>query len=153
MKISMISEWQILKSHNRILYESCDDLDREVLDIEDCGNYEIRHEMVRLPDSADEPTEMFSAYSKDGGYIGDVETAKYLDDRGIKPELIDSDHCVCSIGFCEKENKWYGWSHRAIYGYGIGEEPGDLIDHAASGPVKTMDQARQYAIEFAKSVA
>jgi len=27
---------------------------------------------------------------------------------------------ICQIGFCEKEQKWYGWSHRAIYGFGIG---------------------------------
>ena len=26
----------------------------------------------------------------------------------------------CSLGFNEEEQKWYGWSHRAIYGFGIG---------------------------------
>ena len=29
---------------------------------------------------------------------------------------------VCSIGFNPTEQKWYGWSHRAIYGFGIGSE-------------------------------
>lgn len=29
---------------------------------------------------------------------------------------------VAQIGFDEKENKWYGWSHRAYYGFGIGFE-------------------------------
>lgn len=28
----------------------------------------------------------------------------------------------CNIGFCEKEQKWYGWSHRAICGFGVGSK-------------------------------
>ena len=27
-----------------------------------------------------------------------------------------------SIGFSESEQKWYGWSHRAIFGFGIGSK-------------------------------
>lgn len=27
---------------------------------------------------------------------------------------------TCCIGFNEREQKWYGWSHHAIYGFGIG---------------------------------
>lgn len=27
---------------------------------------------------------------------------------------------VCSVGWSEQNQKWYGWSHRAIYGFGIG---------------------------------
>jgi len=27
---------------------------------------------------------------------------------------------TCCLGFSEKEQKWYGWSHRAIFGFGIG---------------------------------
>lgn len=41
--------------------------------------------------------------------------------RGIKTEKIYLTHHVCSIGFCEKEQKWYGWSHRALCGFGIGD--------------------------------
>ena len=29
---------------------------------------------------------------------------------------------TASIGFNEEENKWYGWSHRAIFGFTIGSE-------------------------------
>lgn len=34
----------------------------------------------------------------------------------------------CRIGFCKKDNKWYGWSHRAIFGFGIGHKvkPGSI---------------------------
>ena len=61
---------------------------------------------------------MKTAYTPSGDYIGNPKDAYRLcKKRGIVPELIDSNHSVCSIGFCEKEQKWYGWSHRAIYGF------------------------------------
>lgn len=70
---------------------------------------------------------MTSAYAPDGGYIGDEAFAKRMADRGIAPQLAIPENKVCSIGFCEKEQKWYGWSHRAFYGFGIGSkvEKGD----------------------------
>lgn len=81
----------------------------------------------------------------DGGYIGREELAKRLtQEYGIAPQKASDKHNVCSIGFCEKEQKWYGWSHRAIYGFGVGSrvEKGDcayvpadwqdLIDKAIS---------------------
>jgi hypothetical protein len=82
--------------------------------------YEIREELWKMfPE--DEPTLMRQAYTPTGDYIGDKKVAHMLcTKRGIKPEKSDPKHCVCSIGFCEKEQKWYGWSHRAIYGFGIG---------------------------------
>lgn len=62
-----------------------------------------------------------TAVNSSGNYIGDEDTAKYLcNERGIAPELASPSHGVCSVGFCEREQKWYGWSHRAIYGFGIG---------------------------------
>ena len=61
------------------------------------------------------------AYTHEGLYIGDPKTAYYLcTKKGIKPKYISEDSKVCSIGFCGNEQKWYGWSHRAIYGFGIG---------------------------------
>lgn len=61
------------------------------------------------------------ARTPEGRYIGDPKTAHYLcKKRGIAPELADPNDNVCSIGFCEREQKWYGWSHRAIYGFGVG---------------------------------
>jgi len=78
----------------------------------------------------------------DGWYIGDKKIGYYIcAKRGIKPEKIqrkelpkavkakrllkegeDETMRPCSIGFCEEENKWYGWSHRAIYGFTIGSK-------------------------------
>lgn len=64
--------------------------------------------------------EVKAAYSEIGDYIGEPEIAKRLYEWGIKPQKITPDAKICSIGFCEKEQKWFGWSHRAIFGFGIG---------------------------------
>jgi hypothetical protein len=63
---------------------------------------------------------MKSAFTLDGSYIGNSKWAYRLWKRGIKPEYRTEHSRTCSIGFCEAEQKWYGWSHRAIYGFGIG---------------------------------
>lgn len=68
------------------------------------------------------------AYTPDGKYIGNRRDALMLCKRmGIRPELRDESHNICSIGFCESDGKWYGWSHRAICGFEVGStcEPGD----------------------------
>lgn len=85
------------------------------------AGYVIRRELWEYGD--DEPTEMKVAYTPSGDYIGSsVDAFRLCNRRGIRPEKATSDHNVCSIGFCESEQKWYGWSHRAIYGFGIGSE-------------------------------
>lgn len=67
--------------------------------------------------------EIKSAYTLNGDYIGDYKTANIIcKNKGINPEKIHPDSCVCSIGFSEKDKKWYGWSHRAIYGFKIGSK-------------------------------
>lgn len=57
-------------------------------------------------------------YSKhDDSYItaaGVEERVEFLANRGITVELSNG------TGFSPAENKWYGWSHRAIYGFTIG---------------------------------
>ena len=75
-----------------------------------------------------------SAYTLNGDYIGNNKNAHYLIvKRGIKPEKVNPTHNVCSIGFCEKEQKWYGWSHRAIFGFGVGSEVKEGDCCASSG--------------------
>jgi hypothetical protein len=80
-------------------------------------------------DISEEPTSVRAAYTKDGYYIGDEKTADYLTkDRGLTQlQPAKSGDNVCSIGFHEPSQKWFGWSHRAIFGYGIGDSvaPGD----------------------------
>ena len=102
---------------------------------------ELRREIVRSPgysahsdDDSDEPREILAAmnvgpsdfervtgYTADGSYISDEKTARFLVlECKIAPEKASPDHQVCSIGWCDNERKWYGWSHRAMCGFGVG---------------------------------
>ena len=121
------------------------------------------------------PTEMKKqAYNLNDEWIGNSKRAyKLIVQKGIMPEKIAPDHCSCTIGFCEKEQKWYGWSHRAICGFGIGYEVKEGSLCATSGwtqeyldkhpeedkrmPVgfiaKTLDDCKRLAIAFNESVS
>ena len=141
------------------------------------AGYEVREEKV-LTHFEDMPSDhtvtMKSAYTSTGDYIGTSKMAHLLcKKKGIKPEKTNSNHNVCSIGFCETEQKWFGWSHRAIYGFGIGNivKKGDctnssgwtdeyLVEHPEEDlrlPVgfeaKTLEDAKKMAIAFAESVS
>ena len=66
-------------------------------------------------------------YSKiDGSYIGRVgveDHLKFLLKKGITEQIQNKDGIAdhsTNIGFNPEEKKWYGWSHRAIYGFTIG---------------------------------
>ncbi len=139
------------------------------------AGYEIRTEQ-RSEDECGIPggMEVKRAYTPEGHYIGRSKWAHRLVVKwGIKPEKANPSHNVCSIGFCEREQKWAGWSHRAIYRFGIGDvvKKGDctassgwtdkwLAEHpedALSLPVgfiaETLDDCRRMAIAFAESVS
>lgn len=84
------------------------------------AGYEVHTEIHKIND-ADSPVTIKSAYTPSGDYIGSsVWAFRLCNKRGIAPEKSHPDNNVCSIGFCEREQKWYGWSHRAIYGFGVG---------------------------------
>ena len=117
--------------------------------------------------------ETLEARNAAGDYIGSPERAAMLAKRGIQPEVTEHQDKVCSIGFCAREQKWYGWSHRAIYGFGIGDEVSEGDCTASSGwtdeylqmhpeadrslPVgfiaKSFADARRMAVAFAESVS
>jgi len=61
-------------------------------------------------------------------HVGKEEAVRFLADREITEELSNG------VGFSPKEIKWYGWSHRAIYGFGIGStcKKGDCHYRAAN---------------------
>ena len=83
--------------------------------------YQVRTEKHAVGDDGDEVTVRFAYTVPGDDYVGDSVWAHRLFKRGIKPEKADPENNVCSIGFCETEQKWYGWSHRAIYGFGVGD--------------------------------
>ena len=99
----------------------------------------------------------------DGEYIGGLRMARFLAKRGITPELATLKHSVCSVGFNEDEQKWYGWSHRAICGFEVGNllfeanwpaatDKTPFIAHGST-VIESMDQAREAAVAFARSVS
>jgi hypothetical protein len=55
------------------------------------------------------------------GHVGNEKALKFLADREITENLSHG------VGFSLKDGRWYGWSHRAICGFGVGSvvEKGD----------------------------
>ena len=143
----------------------------------------IRKELAKLvikfeqwqTDETEKPILMVSVYTESGDYIGDFDnmTMGLLAKYGILPEKANPKHNVCSIGKSFKDGKWYGWSHRAIHGFSIGDvvKEGDCC--ATSGwtesylkkhpeedeslPIgfiaKTEKDCKQMAIAFAESIS
>ena len=71
--------------------------------------------------------------------VGMEDNVKFLADREITEELTHG------VGFSPKDNRWYGWSHRAIHGFEIGStcKKGDC--HYNGSNAKEREQA---AIDF-----
>ena len=134
------------------------------------AKFECRKEMISM--GGDKAIEMYSFYNDEGKYIGNLDNFKVLVmDRCIEPKTYD-DNKVCSVGKSTRDGKWYGWSHRAMYGFKIGDKvkKGDCC--ASSGftdeylkthpdphvlkigfEAKTEDDCRRMAIAFANSVS
>ncbi len=136
--------------------------------------YEIRTIKYTGEDAHGKDFIMKSAYTPDGHYIGNSKAANFLcKNKGIKPQLRTPESQVCSIGFNENEQKWYGWSHRAIFGYGIGDileedssattsgwtdeyleqHPEEDISLPVGFTAKTLNDAKKMAMAFAESVS
>lgn len=161
----------------KVGYEVRDELHRTDFEavVMDYGDGQNAKELDALVDYIRQPSDVIvkSAYTPNGDYIGNKKMAHFLiTKRGISPEKMTPSHKVCSIGFCEKEKKWYGWSHRAIFGFGIGDtvKEGDCTNSSGwtdeylkdrpeddrSLPVGftalTLRDTKSMAIAFAESV-
>jgi hypothetical protein len=126
------------------------------------SGYVIRKELIESPAKGDPPFEWTMAYTPSGDYIGVPKDAfRLCVKRGIQPEPRIPTNDVCSIGFSVKDGKWYGWSHRAIFGFKIGSKclKGDCHyqsrRHGGRGQwtAKTVADARRMACDFAESVS
>jgi hypothetical protein len=134
-----------------------DDIKKTTISAKHMKNgYEIRKETWSMKWTGSEDIEMESVYNHHGDYIGDVKTAKVLIEKGIIPEISNPEHSVCSIGYSTLDGKWYGWSHRAIKGFGYGDKA-ETLDPVQStkskNEIKTLEEAKQAAIDFAESVS
>lgn len=72
-------------------------------------------------------------------HVGMEDTIKHLAEREITSELTHG------VGFSPKDGKWYGWSHRAIFGFEVGSEckKGDCHYNGS-----TLDEQEADAIRF-----
>ena len=98
------------------------------------------------------------AYSKDGDYIGEQDTAKYLVEKGVERfEKRKDTSNVCSIGYIPKNKSWAGWSHRAIATFKVGDKcvKGDcgFTKQRGEWTAKNMDDVKQMAWDFADGVS
>ncbi len=81
---------------------------------------------------------------KDGSYLTHVgmekDRPKTLLKKGITENLHSNNGSTVCIGFNPEEQKWYGWSHRAIFGFGIGStcKKGDC-HYVAATPQELFD--------------
>lgn len=63
---------------------------------------------------------------------------------------------VNTFGKSEADGKWYGWSHRAVHGFGVGDEiTSDTAGNEGKKSYKIKDdkQARNTAKRFARAVS
>jgi hypothetical protein len=91
----------------------------EVLSEEETQHFIIK--TVRFPE-VETPSRL--AFTHEGHYIGNHEFAnRLIQEYGLSQiQPAHPSHSICSIGFNEKERKWYGWSHRAMCSFGVGSE-------------------------------
>lgn len=130
--------------------------DKKVVKEESFPDYVLKTELITWGDNDSKPMTMLSAYTHDGDYIGSEHEAKRLAKEGIKPESTYGKGQVCNIGFSESQQKWFGWSHRACKGFGIGDHAttcSPLHSTVSEEPIKTLEEAKQAAINFSDSVA
>lgn len=121
--------------------------------IKDHGFWEEREETWRIEgdDSDPDGTTRFVAYAENGQYIGEPKRIRSLIKKFKISEFINN-----SLGFSEEDQKYYGWSHRAIFGFGIGDK---LYEERFENKknkqkiIKTLGDAKKSAINFARSVS
>jgi hypothetical protein len=66
---------------------------------------------------------------------------------------------LAATEFDKDDQKWYGWSHRARFGFGIGSKvkAGDVLagvnGFSVGYTAKTLDDAKKMAEAFAEAVS
>ena len=136
----------------------------------------IKHEYkISISDKSEYGISNFiSVLTMDNKYVGNLDDVALLFKNGIYDiQTINNKNKICSIGFNDEEQKWYGWSHRAMYGFGIGHvvKKGNLEastgfteeyiekhpEESLAVPIgfvcKSLDDCKRCAIAFADSVS
>jgi hypothetical protein len=150
-----LSRKLVMIGHGYDVYEVVSQANFEAIAISDTNDVVV--DMVdRLNEVSRDRVTTRSCYTPSGQYIGDETAAEYICvTKGIKPQALIGNK-VCSIGFCIKEDAWYGWSHRAMASFRIGDVVSEGDVAAATLPVgyiaRDLDAARRIAIAFANGV-
>ena len=110
----------------------------------------VAYKELRKEDWLTEASEIYCS-KFDGSYITHVgleDDVKFLADREITEELTHG------VGYSPKDNKWYGWSHRAIYGFTIGStcKKGDAHYRGSNLKELEEDAIRFWSDEYYKNV-
>lgn len=128
-------------------------------------NYVRRVELIDQTDfGGTEPLEMILYYSLDTGHwIGSQNHAMFLCKKMKLREIqkAKKTHCVATIGYDKQQKKWFGWSHRAICGFKVGDKIFEqrfgndktLYHKHGKKPVKTLADAKLAAKRFARYVS
>ena len=125
--------------------------------------YNDRGEVVDEKDK-DVEGHIWTVNTKDGLSIGDIATAygvceleKF--DTYLKDDSEDSTTVCC--GYSREERKWFGWSHRAFLGFGLGDmvyepefgnELTPFLEHGEER-IDTLEKAKIAAQRFAWDVS
>lgn len=136
------------------------------------AGYFLQREGISYDSS--ELTYLTVAYNLNGDYLGDTKMARFVCFKNkIIPEKANPEHSVCSIGYCKSKRTYFGWSHRCICGFKIGdivkkgdctnssgyteehlkEHPEDDISLPVGFEAKNLDDCKKMAIAFAESVS
>lgn len=103
---------------------------RQILKVINHKYFDIVEEKVNFTDREEDAVIMVNAYTERNEYIDTVGNAfwKVIKYGITKFYLADPKNITCSIGFAPAKypeegdvDKWYGWSHRAIYGFKVGD--------------------------------
>ena len=100
---------------------------------------------IQAKQSIGETMDYTTVSTKNGNYIGGIVESYQLSWL-TRFESGFGGKGTVSIGFDEKEQKWYGWSHRAMFGFGIGStvKPGDVAYQPSTRELWAIDLAKFY---------
>ena len=141
---------------------------KKIRQIESHATYDIWEVVLTSGDATQPPLSTAMSFSKDGACIGDRKDGRFWASQGVTPEKATPESKGASIGWQENGQKWWGWSHRAKYGFGIGSTvtKGDMLAGSGMQPhdkgdkgyrvgyvAKTLEDAKKMAICFAGRVS
>ena len=91
------------------------------------------------------------------GMEGQLEDKEFFAEHGIEQLQTNGDpgqRHAANTGFSPAEQKWYGWSHRAIFGFGIGHtvKKGDC-NYIADNPEELIDDHANFFADISPESA